>query len=144
MVSGFISMTACIIAGVVMGVAVGAGEGVITGVGVAIVDSEIMPPGTRIARIEPVRAREGVGVVAGVAVGELVGVGEAVIIGVGVGDVTVLIMTLTISSLSPLLRVSRVNSNSAFPSVIANGSAYVFGLSLISVSITRILSWLMS
>src|SRR3990172_8424046 len=153
------------------GEAVAVGEGVVTGVGVAVVvDSEIIPSGTSIvslvfvdtfstcaAAVEvpvgvgdavtvgvAVEVPVGVGdtVTVGVAVGELVG--DAVTVGVGVVDVTLLITTLVISSLSSLLRSSRVNSSSAFPSVIVNDLEYVFGLSLISVSITRILSWLTS
>ena len=123
------------------------GEAVTVGVGVApVVDSEIMPPGTRIASsvtadalsmcAAAVEVPVGVGdavtvgvavevpvgvgdtVTVGVAVGELVG--DAVTVGVGVVDVPLLITTLVISSLSSLLRSSRVNSSSAFPSVIVN------------------------
>src|SRR3989339_176013 len=155
MVSGFIETSALITAGVAVGEAVAVGEGVVTGVGVAaVVDSEIIPPGTSIVSLVFVDAFStcaaavgvpvGVGdaVTVGVAVGELVG--DAVTVGVGVVDVTLLITTLVISSLSSLLRSSRVNSSSAFPSVIVNDLEYVFGLSLISVSITRTLSWLTS
>src|SRR3972149_3694366 len=166
MVSGFIETSASITAGVAVGEAVPVGEGVVPGVGVAaVVDSEIIPPGTRIASSalvcalitrEDVPAPGGVGdaVTVGVVVGELAGVGDAVAVGVAVGDavtvgvgvvdVTLLITTLVISSLSPLLRSSRVNSSSAFPSVIVNDLEYVLALSLTSVSITRILSWLTS
>ena len=50
MVSGFIETSASITDGVVVGDAPGVGEAVTVGVGVApVVDSEIMPPGTRIA-----------------------------------------------------------------------------------------------
>src|SRR3972149_10924275 len=142
MVSGFIETSASITAGVAVGEAVPLGEGVVTGVGVAVVvDSEIMPPGTRIASSalvcalitrEDVPAPVGVGdaVTVGVAVEVPVGVGDtvtvgvavgdAVTVGVGVVDVPLLTVTLRISSLSSLLRSSRVNSSSAFPSVIVN------------------------
>jgi hypothetical protein len=139
MVSGFISTSAGITEVVAVGDATGVGEAVATGVGVGVVDAEIIPPGTSIARLALTLAREGVGVAAGVAIGELVGVGEAIAVGVGVGDVALLITTLTISSLSPFVSPPRVNSNSAFPSVILNDSSYVFETSLISVSIIRIL-----
>ncbi|HHT9136044.1 MAG TPA: hypothetical protein ACFYEK_02245 [Candidatus Wunengus sp. YC60] len=91
------------------------------------------------AVVVPVGELVGIGdaVAVGVAVGELVG--EAVAVGVGVVAVALLITTLVISSLSSLLRSSRVNSSSAFPSVIVNDFEYVLGLSLISVSMTRIL-----
>src|SRR3972149_6162128 len=172
MVSGFIETSASITAGVAVGDAPGVGEAVTVGVGVGVapvVDSEIMPPGTRIASSalvcalitrEDVAVPVGVGdaVAVGVVVGELSGVGDAVAIGVAVGelvgdavtvgvrvvDVTLLITTLVISSLSSLSRSSRVNSSSAFPSVIVNDWEYVLSLSLTSVSITRILSWLTS
>jgi len=166
MVSGFIETSASITAGVAVGDAPGVGEGVVTGVGVAtVVDSEIIPPGTSIVSLVFVDASSmcavavevpvgvgdavavgvavavpaGVGdtVTVGVAVGELVG--DAITVGVGVVDVPLLTATLRISSLSSLLRSSRVNSSSAFPSVIVNDLEYVLALSLISVSITRTL-----
>ena len=57
MVSGFIETSASITAGVAVGEAVAVGEGVVTGVGVAaVVDSEIMPPGTRIVSLVFVEA----------------------------------------------------------------------------------------
>src|SRR3990172_6926825 len=150
-----------------VGEAVAVGEGVVTGVGVAtVVDSEIMPPGTSSVSLvvvvaltinaaveEPagvgdavtvgvaVAVPVGVGdaVTVGVAVAVPVGVGDMVTVGVGVVDVPLLTATLRISSLSSLLRSSRVKSSSAFPSVIVNGLEYVLALSLISVSITRML-----
>src|SRR3989339_454062 len=166
MVSGFIETSASITAGVADGEAVAVGEGEVAGVGVApVVDSEIMPPGTSIvsfvfidassmcaAAVEvpvgvgdavtvgvAVEVPVGVGdmVTVGVAVGELVG--DAVTVGVGVVDVPLLTATLRISSLSSLLRSSRVKSSSAFPSVIVNDLEYVLELSLISVLITRTL-----
>src|SRR3989304_7002074 len=162
MVSGFIETSALITAGVAVGEAVAVGEGVVTGVGVvAVFDSEIIPPGTSIVSLvlgdafsmcaAAVKVPVGVGdaVTVGVAVEVPVGVGDtvtvgvavgdAVTVGVGVVDVPLLTVTLRISSLSSLLRSSRVNSSSAFPSVIVNDLEYVLGLSLISVSITRTL-----
>src|SRR3989339_39186 len=109
MVSGFIETSALITAGVAVGEAVAVGVAVEVPVGV------------------------GDTVTVGVAVG------DAVTVGVGVVDVPLLTVTLRISSLSSLLRSSRVNSSSAFPSVIVNDLEYVLGLSLISVSITRTL-----
>src|SRR3990172_2977624 len=133
-----------------VGEAVAVGEGVVTGVGVAtVVDSEIMPPGTSIVSLVVVVALTinaaveepaGVGdtVTVGVAVAVPVGVGDAITVGVtatvpvgvgdvvtvgagvGVVDVALITATLKISSLSPLLRSSRVNSSSAFPSLIVN------------------------
>ena len=50
----------------------GIGEGVAMGVGVGIVDFDIMPPGTSIDKLVLARTREGVGVTRGVANGELV------------------------------------------------------------------------
>src|SRR3972149_6653492 len=136
MVSGFIETSASITAGVAVGDAPGVGEGVVTGVGVAtVVDSEIIPPGTSIVSLVFVDASS----MCAVAVEVPVGVGDAITVGVGVVDVPLLTATLRISSLSSLLRSSRVNSSSAFPSVIVNDLEYVLALSLISVSITRTL-----
>src|SRR3990172_2248878 len=142
MVSGFIETSASITAGVAVGDAPGVGEavtvgeGVVAGVGVAtVVDSEIMPPGTSIVSLVFVDAFS----TCAADVGVPVGVGDAVTVGVGVVDVPLLTATLKISSLSSLLRSSRVNSSSAFPSVIMNDLEYVLALSLISVSITRTL-----
>ena len=133
--------------GVGEAVADGVGEAVATGVGEGVVDIEIKPPGTSIVSLvvvvaltinaaveepagvgdavtvgEAVAVPVGVGdaVIVGVAVAVPVGVGDMVTVGVGVVDVPLLTATLRISSLSSLLRSSRVNSSSAFPSIIVN------------------------
>src|SRR3990170_5645829 len=87
MVSGFIETSASITAVVAVGdapgvgEAVAVGEGVVTGVGVAaVVDSEIIPPGTSIVSLVFVDAFS----TCAAAVEVPVGVGDAVTVGVAV------------------------------------------------------------
>src|SRR3990167_5376744 len=86
----------------------GVGDAVTVGVAVAV------PVGVGDAITVGVTATVPVGV------GDVVTVGAGVGVGVGVVDVALITATLKISSLSPLLRSSRVNSSSAFPSLIVN------------------------